>query len=124
MKKSTTTIGAMCHELANLASVPVTLSPTGWRAAHGMTVEVGAILARPATDAAIAYGDSQRHHGATAHTFRHTYLTILARTGIDVKTPQAIAGHSDIQITMNKYVHRQTDKISDAGLAFENKVFA
>ncbi len=43
-------------------------------------------------------------HGATPHTFRHTFLTILSDK-TDVKTLQALAGHSDIQVTMNRYVH-------------------
>lgn len=55
-------------------------------------------------------------HGATAHIFRHTYLTMLAATGVDVKTIQAIAGHGDIQITMNRYVHPVNENIKKAGL--------
>ena len=54
-------------------------------------------------------------HNATAHVFRHSYLTYVAGTGTDVKTLQAIAGHADIQMTMNRYVHKQTDHIIDAG---------
>lgn len=62
-------------------------------------------------------------HGATAHVFRHTFLTILASTGIDVKTIQAIAGHGDIQITMNRYVHPVNENIQKAGaLMMENLV--
>ena len=44
-------------------------------------------------------------YGATAHTLRHTYLTVLEGTGIDLKTLQYIAGHSHVQTTMNIYVH-------------------
>ena len=54
-------------------------------------------------------------HGATAHIFRHSYLTYAARLGTDVKTLQSIAGHSDIQTTMNRYVHTQTTNIVEAG---------
>lgn len=61
-------------------------------------------------------------HGATAHVFRHTFLTILASTGVDVKTLQAIAGHGDIQITMNRYVHPVNDNILKAGKMMENLV--
>ena len=60
-------------------------------------------------------------HNATAHAhvFRHSYLTYAAGTGTDVKTLQAIAGHADIQMTMNKYVHKQTSHIIDAGSRLE-----
>ena len=54
-------------------------------------------------------------HGATAHVMRHSYLTYLAGTGTDGKTIQAIAGHSTITMTMNKYVHAQPEKIKEAG---------
>lgn len=53
--------------------------------------------------------------GATAHVFRHSYLTLAAGVGTDVKTLQTIAGHADIQVTMNRYVHAQTDNIIEAG---------
>jgi integrase len=54
-------------------------------------------------------------HGATAHIFRHSYLTYIAGTGIDIKTLQAIAGHADVKLTMNRYVHKQTSNIVAAG---------
>ena len=51
---------------------------------------------------------------ATPHVFRHTYLTIAASSGLDIKTLQAIAGHADIQMTMNCYVHKIEEKIIEA----------
>ena len=54
-------------------------------------------------------------HGATAHVFRHSYLTYMAGQTTDMKTLQAIAGHSTIGMTMNRYVHAQPEKIIDAG---------
>lgn len=54
-------------------------------------------------------------HGATAHVFRHSYLTYMAGEATDLKTLQAIAGHSTIDMTMNRYVHAQPEKIIDAG---------
>lgn len=61
-------------------------------------------------------------YGATAHIFRHTYLTLIAGTGTDVKTLQAIAGHGDIQVTMNRYVHPQTENIVKAGQSLERLI--
>jgi len=54
-------------------------------------------------------------HEATAHIFRHSYLTLLDAAGVDPKTLQVIAGHGDIRITMNRYVHGREQEISDAG---------
>ena len=61
-------------------------------------------------------------YGATAHVFRHSYLTILASTGTDMKTMQSIAGHADIKTTMNRYVHPVTDNIVDAGNRVKKKL--
>lgn len=57
-------------------------------------------------------------HGATAHVFRHSYLTYAAGESSDHKSLQKIAGHSDIRMTMNRYVHAQPEKVK----AVSNKV--
>jgi integrase len=57
-------------------------------------------------------------YGATPHILRHTYIT-LASTVIDIKTLQSIAGHADIQTTMNRYAHAQTEKVIEAGEKLE-----
>ena len=55
-------------------------------------------------------------HGATAHVFRHTYIT-MAVSHVDIKTLQSIAGHADVNTTMNRYAHGREDKIIAAGQA-------
>ncbi|HKV23358.1 MAG TPA: site-specific integrase [Candidatus Acidoferrum sp.] len=39
------------------------------------------------------------------HTFRHTNATLLGEVGESLKTAQAILGHSDLQTTLNTYMH-------------------
>lgn len=39
----------------------------------------------------------------TQHQLRHTYATLLYRSGIDAKTAQGLLGHSDVQTTLNIY---------------------
>jgi len=58
-------------------------------------------------------------HGATPHILRHTYITLAASTGIDVKTLQSIAGHADISTTMNRYAHSRPEKIKEARLLID-----
>lgn len=53
-------------------------------------------------------------HGATAHTFRHTFITMCA-CYLDPKTLQSIAGHSKCDITLNRYAHAQQEQIEKAG---------
>ena len=65
---------------------------------------------------------SARQSIFTAHVFRHSYLTFLGTLNTNVKTIQAIAGHSDIQTTMNRYVHKDRQQIHLAGRAFSEKV--
>lgn len=41
----------------------------------------------------------------TFHALRHTFATRCVEEGIDVKSLSEILGHSNIKITMNRYVH-------------------
>lgn len=58
-------------------------------------------------------------HGATPHILRHTYLTLLGTTDTPVKTLQAIAGHADIRMTMNRYVHKELSSLQKAGTSVD-----
>ena len=53
-------------------------------------------------------------YGATPHIFRHTYITLAASSGIDVKTLQEISGHSDIRMTMETYADMREAKVVEA----------
>ncbi len=53
-------------------------------------------------------------HGATAHIFRHTFIT-MSSVYLDPKTLQSIAGHSKCDITLNRYAHAQREQIEKAG---------
>ena len=48
------------------------------------------------------------------HSIRHTFITRALECGIDPKTTSKIAGHSNVNITLNKYTH----------ISFENEVKA
>lgn len=39
------------------------------------------------------------------HVLRHTFSTKCVESGLDIKTLSEILGHSDVKITLNKYVH-------------------
>lgn len=39
------------------------------------------------------------------HILRHTFATNCVRNGIDIKTLSELLGHSDVRITLEKYVH-------------------
>lgn len=43
------------------------------------------------------------------HTLRHTYATSCIEGGADVKSLSEMLGHSDVQITLNYYVHPSMD---------------
>lgn len=43
------------------------------------------------------------------HILRHTFATNCIEGGIDVKSLSEILGHSEVQITLNKYVHPSMD---------------
>ena len=58
-------------------------------------------------------------HEATAHVFRHSYLTMMDEAGVDPKTLQYIAGHGNFSFTMNRYVHGREKAALQAGDKFE-----
>lgn len=43
------------------------------------------------------------------HILRHTFATNCVEKGIDVKSLSEILGHSDVKITLNRYVHPTMD---------------
>lgn len=45
----------------------------------------------------------------TFHTLRHTFATNCVENGTDVKTLSEVLGHSDVKITLNRYVHPTMD---------------
>ncbi len=53
-------------------------------------------------------------HGATAHVFRHTFITMCSAY-LDPKTTQSLAGHAKCDITLNRYAHAQERPIRAAG---------
>ena len=54
----------------------------------------------------IAYGDGRNGKS----TLRHTHATLLIESGANVKNVQARLGHTNIQTTLQTYVHN-TEKM-------------
>ena len=48
----------------------------------------------------------------TPHMLRHTYATLLYKSGVDVLTASELMGHSSIQITLDIYTHLDKEQIS------------
>ena len=58
--------------------------------------------------------------GVTSHIFHHSYLAYAAGETTDLKTLQALAGYSTIQMTMDHYVHVQPEKLKELGNKMHN----
>ena len=50
---------------------------------------------------------------ADFHSLRHSYLTMLGRNGVDLRTAQELAGHSTPTLTA-RYTHRRLDDLAGA----------
>ena len=48
------------------------------------------------------------------HALRHTFITLLARSGVHPKTAQDLARHSDINLTLSRYSHTIIEQQSEA----------
>ena len=49
--------------------------------------------------------DESNVNSRNFHILRHTFATNCVESGMDVKTLSVILGHSDVKITLNRYVH-------------------
>ena len=49
----------------------------------------------------------------TPHICRHTYCSNMAKSGMNIKTPQYLMGHSDIGVTLNTYTHLGLEDATD-----------
>ena len=50
----------------------------------------------------------------TAHGFRHTFASLLFKSGVPPKTAQELLGHKNLETTMNIYTHVTDDDIDNA----------
>jgi len=53
--------------------------------------------------------DQLRMPRVSWHSFRHASATVMGDVGESIKTAQAILGHSDLETTLNIYVHAIPD---------------
>ncbi len=51
----------------------------------------------------------------TPHLLRHTYITRLCESGLDIKKIQYLAGHATVQMTLNIYSHVTQNRPEDLG---------
>lgn len=51
------------------------------------------------------YLETARVRQKNFHTLRHTFATNCVSSGVDIKSLSEILGHSDVKITLNRYVH-------------------
>ena len=57
---------------------------------------------------------------ADFHSLRHTYISMLARRGVHPKEAQALARHSTIGLTMDRYTHANQAALADAVSRLDN----
>ena len=65
------------------------------------------MIRRDLDEAGIPYRDDAGRV-ADFHSLRHTFITNLARGGVHPKVAQALARHSTITLTMDRYSHTRS----------------
>ena len=62
--------------------------------------------------------DSLKSHielyGMTAINFRTTFATMMVASGVDIKTTQALMGHSTPEMTLKVYAKKEESRLPDA----------
>jgi hypothetical protein len=75
------------------------------------------MIRRDEAAAGIAYGvtvaDGTVRY-ADFHALRHTYITLLGRSGVSAKEAQALARHSDVNLTLARYTHAALGELGAA----------
>lgn len=66
---------------------------------------------RPLAESTIRRMANQQGAPSKIHSLRHSFGTMLARSGVDLKEAQIIMGHSDGKVTMGIYQHASTGMI-------------
>ena len=51
---------------------------------------------------------------ADFHALRHTYVSMLARSGATVKQAQTLARHSKVELTLGRYAHTALPELGEA----------
>ena len=69
---------------------------------------------RPYTEIGTDGEPITKYKGVTFHGIRHSFATRLIEQGVDVKTVSQLLGHTDVKITLNRYVHSTNDTKKDA----------
>jgi hypothetical protein len=63
--------------------------------------------------AGIPYRD-ESGHVCDFHALRHSFVTLLERSGVSPKLAQELARHSDMRLTMNVYTHTRREDLATA----------
>jgi integrase len=74
---------------------------SAWLAETADTAE----QARREASSFLAYRSEDGTRYGDFHALRHTFITLLARSGVSPRLAQSLARHSDINLTMSRYTH-------------------
>lgn len=50
----------------------------------------------------------------TPHVTRHTFNSLLLRSGVDVKIRMMLSGHSDVKTNVKTYSHADMEQLKNA----------
>jgi len=94
----------MRRDIAEAMHPLVESTPKGEHIWPGVPREMGKVIAKDLDAAGIDMSDGDGRI-VDFHALRHTFITRMARSGVTPKVAQALARHSTITLTMDRYAH-------------------
>lgn len=118
-KKGASSIYVVPDRNGNLCSL--TAYRNLWRLVERRTIDHGNLIPLEAPQGPPAASKPNRHprctpsidFDVTPHVLRHTYITQLCASGLDIKKIQYLAGHSSVAVTLDIYSHVVNNRPED-----------
>lgn len=116
------TVPLVSHTIPMLSALTEDMEPDAFifrQSGSADALEYGSWMSAVWHPAAAACGLDTKFPKFTPHLLRHTGITFAIAAGADVKVIQAMAGHKNIQMTIDVYGHLLPERLKEVATAMD-----